>query len=304
MTVAQAFDKFLSDRMVYCSPETIKTYSGHLKNFWKYLTEVYRKSIQELDFTELPKDDNIYSGFIVYMREKKNVKNVTIRSYCRAVKAFLRFCYEQDYCRDYLKGVKLPRDDSAPKMPLYAAEVEDIDKTFNRSTLKGKRNYAIVHLMLDVGLRSQEVRHLKIEHLDRAHNLVHIMDSKGNKSRIVLCPDFVFNAIQDYLSACGRSSGAVFLSLRDNTELKKNTLNLMFADLKKESGVSRLHPHLLRHTFATSYLVGGGNLEFLRVFMGHSDYTVTKSYSSLAAQCKMLGADIYKLDKIFFERGY
>lgn len=303
MTVAQAFDRFLSDRMVYCSPETIKTYSGHLKNFWIYLEEVYEIPIHEMDFEQFSKEDNIYSGFIIHMREKK-VKNVTIRSYCRAVKAYLRFCYEQDYCRDYLKGVKLPRDDSALKMPLYATEVEEIDKTFDRSTLKGKRNYAIVHLMLDVGLRSQEVRHLKTEHLDSLHNLVHVVDSKGNKSRIVLCPDFVFSAIGDYLCACGRSSGAVFLSLRSDSELKKNTLNLMFAELKKESGIKRLHPHLLRHTFATSYLVGGGNLEFLRVFMGHSDYTVTKGYSSLAAQCKMLGADIYKLDKIFFERGY
>lgn len=304
MTVAQAFDKFLSDRMVYCSPETIKTYSGHLKNFWKYLEDICRASIHDIDFEALPEDNNIYSGFIVHMREKKKVKNVTIRSYCRAVKAFLRFCYEQDYCKDYLKGVKLPKDDSALKMPLYAAEVDAIDKTFNRNTLKGKRNYAIVHLMLDVGLRSQEVRHMKVEHLDQEHNLVHVIDSKGNKSRIVLCPEFVFSAIYDYLNECGRSSGVVFLSLSDNSELKKNTLNLMFSHLKKDSGINRLHPHLLRHTFATSYLVGGGNLEFLRVFMGHSDYTVTKSYSSLAAQCKMLGADIYKLDKIFFERGY
>lgn len=304
MTVAQAFENFLSDRSVYCSLETIKCYSGHLKNFWRYLESVYRKPIQELDFVELPESENIYSGFILHMRKKGSVKNVTIRSYCRAVKAFLKFCYEKDYCRDYLKGVKLPRDDSAPKMPLYTSEVEAIDKTFNRKTLKGKRNYAIVHLMLDCGLRSQEVRHLKIKDLDRQHNLIHIADSKGNKSRIVLCPDFVFDAIDSYLVTCRRSSGAVFLSLRDKCELKKNTLNLMFADLKKESGVERLHPHLLRHTFATSYLVGGGNLEFLRVFMGHYDYTVTKSYSSLAAQCKMLGADIYKLDKIFFERGY
>ena len=58
------------------------------------------------------------------------------------------------------------------------------------------------------------------------------------------------------------------------------------------------------HTFDTSYLLGGGNLEFLRVFMGHYDYSVTKVYTSMAAQCRMLGIEVYKLDKIFFERGY
>ncbi len=304
MILVQAFKNFLSDRMVYCSPETMKTYGSHLNNFWKYLEHVYDKPVSELDFSDIPEEQNIYSGFIVHMRQKGTVKNVTIRSYCRAVKAFLRFCYDQDYCRDYIKGVKLPRDDSTPKLPLYTAEVAAIDKTFDRSTLKGKRNYAIVHLMLDCGLRSQEVRNLQVEHLEPDHNLLHVIDSKGNKSRIILCPDFIFSSISDYMAACGRSSGYVFQSLRSDELLKKNTLNLMFADLKQESGVKRLHPHLLRHTFATSYLVGGGNLEFLRVFMGHYDYTVTKSYSSLAAECKMLGLDIYKLDKIFFERGY
>ena len=65
-----------------------------------------------------------------------------------------------------------------------------------------------------------------------------------------------------------------------------------------------LHAHLLRHTFATSYLVGGGNLEFLRAFLGHSDYNVTRGYSQLAAECKMLGVNVYHLDPIFFKKGY
>ena len=51
-------------------------------------------------------------------------------------------------------------------------------------------------------------------------------------------------------------------------------------------------------------LVGGGNLEFLRVFLGHSDYNVTRGYSQLAAECKMLGVNVYHLDPIFFKNGY
>ncbi|MEZ3471455.1 MAG: site-specific integrase [Lachnospiraceae bacterium] len=86
--------------------------------------------------------------------------------------------------------------------------------------------------------------------------------------------------------------------------MTRNSLKGLFTKLKKESGISRLHAHLLRHTFATSYLIGGGNLEFLRVFMGHSDYNATKIYSQLAAEGKMLGVKIYQLDPFFFEKGY
>lgn len=304
MTVKHAYECFLADRSIYCSPQTLISYSGHISVFFRYLTEKYNTSVDVIDFSELPAGDNIYSGFILYLRTKGGVKNVTIRSYCRAVKAFLKYCYEEDYCRDYIKKVKLPKDDSVPKMPLYVSEVSAIDSTFDLLTVKGRRNYAIVHLMLDCGLRSREVCRLQVKDLDMQHNLLHINDSKGNKSRIVLCPDFVFNAVYDYLKFKRRTEGFVFTSLRGNNVLVKNTISQLFADLKKESGVERLHAHLLRHTFATSYLIGGGNLEFLRAFMGHYDYSVTKNYSSLAAQCKMLGADIYQLDKIFFERGY
>lgn len=96
----------------------------------------------------------------------------------------------------------------------------------------------------------------------------------------------------------------LFLSLRSSEPITADAVKHLFTKLKKESGIKRLHAHLLRHTFATSYLIGGGNLEFLRVFMGHSDYNVTKIYSQLAAESKMLGVDVYHLDPIFFKKGY
>ena len=299
MTVSEAYDNFIADRIVYCSPDTIKSYSGHLQVFFKYMEEKYNQKMDSLAFPE----ENIYKDFIVYLI-KKDMRNVTIRSYCRTVKAFLKYCYEESYCPDYLKKVKLPKDDSEPKLPLSAEEVAIIDNSFDKSTLKGKRNYLLTHLMLDCGLRSQEVRHLNISDMDKSKNLIHIKDSKGNKSRIVLCPDHVYAAAEDYLDARGSSSVRVLQSLKSDAELTKNAINQIYADLRVQTKIDRLHPHLFRHTFATSYLLGGGNLEFLRVFMGHYDYSVTKVYTSMAAQCRMLGIDVYKLDKIFFERGY
>lgn len=65
--------------------------------------------------------------------------------------------------------------------------------------------------------------------------------------------------------------------------------------------VPRVHAHLLRHTFATSFILGGGTLEVLRVLMGHSDYNVTKEYLHIAAQMRLTNFDIYKLDEVFFK---
>ncbi len=302
MTIAQADKHFMENRAVYCSDKTLRSYACHLQVFYHFLEAFYQQPIELLTFEQLPPDDNIYSGFILSQRSK--VKNSTIRSYCRTIKVFLRYCYEEDYCRDYLKKVKLPKDDAIPRMPLYADEVAAIDATFDRQTLKGSRNYCIFHLMLDCGLRREEVTALKLENLDFARNLLSIEISKGMKSRIVLIPDFLLDAINTYLQMEHPVSGYLFRSLKTGEPITDNTIKQMFQHLKEESGVQRVHAHLLRHTFATSYLIGGGNLEFLRVFLGHTDYNVTKQYSQLAAKCKMLGVAVYRLDPIFFTRGY
>ncbi len=303
MTIKETYDMFIRNRSVYCSPETLRSYNGHMKIFFNYLETVGGKNISELSFDDFG-DTPLYSDFIIYLR-KKAVKNVTIRSYCRIVKAYLRYGYQNDLCQDYLKGVRLPPDDSHPKVVLYADGVKKIDACFDMMTEKGRRNYCMFHLMLDCGLRSQEVRHLRYEDIDQERNIIHILDSKGCKNRITLIPDFLIHAIDHYVDLLVReTSGTLFTSLRSNEPLSKNSIKQLFARLKKETGISRLHAHLLRHTFATSYLIGGGNLEFLRVFMGHSDYNVTQIYSQLAAQSKMLGVSVYRLDPIFFQKGY
>ena len=242
--------------------------------------------------------------FILELRTRK-IKNSSIRSYCRSVKAFLHWTYENNFSPDYLKGVKLPKDDAVAEMPLFVEDVVKIDALFDRGTEQGLRNYCIFHLLLDCGLRRQEVCHLQLHHLDPERNILHIVNSKENKSRFVLIPDFLISALQEYDQRIGITSGYMLRQLRDSEcPLTSNTVKMIFQDLKISTGIDRLHAHLLRHTFAISYLIGGGNLEFLRVFLGHYDYAATKTYVAMAAQMKLLGASVYQLDPIFFQRGY
>ena len=301
-SIGKTFDDFIMDRETSCSNKTIIKYRDDVKLFFKFL--MVCKLDPDVDgIDKLPLD--AYKGFVVWLRSKRK-RAVSIRSYCRSVKVFLRWCCVNGFCQDITSGVKLPRDDSKVKLPLYAAEVKKIDKCFDflSYSVQPLRDYCIFHLMLDCGLRRQEVVNLKTDDLEFDKNVIIIMDSKGNKSRMVLIPDFLVKKIRSYLGNRINLPGFVFLSLRGSDSISDNTIKMLMQHLKKKSGVDRLHAHLLRHTFATSYLVGGGNLEFLRVFLGHSDYDVTKIYSSMAAQMKMLHADVYKLDPIFFTRGY
>ena len=247
MNIKETYEMFIRSRSVYCSPETLRLYEGHLKVFFRYLEDVSGKDMENLTFDDFP-DIQPYSGFIIHLREK-GTRNVTIRSYCRIVKAYLRYCYQNDMCRDYLKGIRLPPDDAHPKVVLYADEVKRIDACFDMHTEKGRRNYCIFHLMLDCGLRSQEVRHLKPGDIDRDRNIIHILNSKGCKSRITPVPDFLVREIDGYTKFYGHTSGYLFASLRSGKPLTANALKQIFTKLKRESGIERLHAHLLRHTF-------------------------------------------------------
>ena len=92
MNIKETYEMFIRSRSVYCSPETLRLYEGHLKVFFRYLEDVSGKDMENLTFDDFP-DIQPYSGFIIHLREK-GTRNVTIRSYCRIVKAYLRYCYQ------------------------------------------------------------------------------------------------------------------------------------------------------------------------------------------------------------------
>lgn len=288
MTIYECYARFISDRYAYCSYSTIQSYDGHFRLFTMYLKETY--SGLDTCIGDLP--DSFFQDFVIWLRHR-DITSSSVRSYCRTIKAFLNYCFREGYCRDFLRSVKLPKDDAEAPQPLLQEEVEILDSLLESVP----RNYCIVHLMLDCGLRSSEVVHLKVEHIDFQHDLLNVKVSKGAKSRRVLLPSFLREQLLEYLA--GRSAGYLFEPLRgDGVCITENTIKQLMQDLKQKSGIPRLHAHLLRHTFATAYLIGGGNLEYLRCMMGHTSYNVTQIYTSLAAECSMLQIPVYKLKRI------
>lgn len=321
ITLKQAYDLFLNDRSTFSSDKTIDYYEENLSRFLKYIND-YDSSIEMLD--DLP--GNIFVEYVKYLRKRHRfedhptmpvsdefIKNTTINTYCRAVKAFLRFCYEEEYLTVKVKIPRLPKSDAEQKIPLYVDEVKRIDSNFNLKTKLGLRNYCIVHLMLDAGLRCQEVVGLRFRDLLFDKNVIHVEISKNCKSRVVLmCPrlkQHIYKYAVMYRhyddSASERLSDEyVFLGIRNDEVITVNTIKQLFSRLKSRTEIERLHPHLLRHTFATSYIMGGGNLEMLRILLGHYDYSVTQNYLHLANQYKLMRADIYRLDPVFFKTAY
>lgn len=283
MELKQAVAEFLEDRSSYCAKKTLENYQAHLERFLKQVPT----KVEELSVT-------VIRNYVLQMR-KDGIRSVTIQSYMRSVKAFCNWLYEEGYLEtNVTKGVKLPRPDPQMKQPLSEDEVKRIFQE-----LYSPRDRLIFRLMLDAGLRESEVCNLKYTDIDLEHNLLRIHNSKFNRNRIVpICPKLklwleYYKSGKEYvvLDKCGN-------------QLSPNAIKQLFFKLKKSTGITRVHAHLCRHTFATSYIMGGGNLEKLRVMLGHSDYNVTKGYLQMAAEYDIVKYPIYRLDSVFFETGY
>lgn len=317
MTVNDAYDSFIKSGSSHWAPKTKFYYEQNVGYFLKYLQERYAKKSETMDISELP--ESVLTEYVIWLRSRQrysahplrdrmNVNGVikcnTVNTYMRATKAFFNYIYQASYTRiRYTEGLKLPRSDNDQIVPLLASEVVAIDAVFDRSIPNDLRNLCIIHLMLDAGLRSSEVIALHPGDVIFASKTIVVNRSKGNKSRVVIMCPLLEELLNDYFELF-HPIGTVFRKTTENKAINESVMRALFLRIVRNTGIDRLHPHLLRHTFATSYIMGGGNLETLRILMGHFDYSVTRQYLHLAAQNQILGSDIYRLDPVFFKSSY
>lgn len=318
MTITAAYDKFIHTGSSHWAPRTKIYYERNICYFMDYIESVLHFSCKNMLLEQLPADILIqyavwlrskarYSGHPLkgYMNVGGTIKSNTVNTYMRAVKAFFNYLYKSGFVKiRYAEGLKLPRPDDDQIVPLMMSEVVAIDRSFDREVLNDLRNLCIIHLMLDAGLRSCEVIQLQTADLIFASSTIVINRSKGDKSRVVIMCPYLASLLRDYMNRIHPCSGILFRKSTENKPINEAVMKALFRRLRNNTGIERLHPHLLRHTFATSYIMGGGNLETLRILLGHFDYSVTRKYLHLAAQNQILGTDIYHLDPVFFKTGY
>jgi len=143
------------------------------------------------------------------------------------------------------------------------------------------RDRAIVLLMLDTGLRVSEVAGLRLGDL-RSDGTVKV-NGKGSKERITPVGSTARTAIVRYLGQRGPGQPDDALFLGRKGEISARGLQHMVRRLKGRVGVTgRLSPHSLRHTFARSYLVNGGDVFSLQRILGHTSLDMVKRYVALA----------------------
>ena len=310
MTLKQAYDLFLFDRQTFCSEKTMENYENTIRYFCNFMMELRGCPLDSILLSSITLMD--LKEYVVWLRKRPaninhplkdaggKLSRRTVRNYVVDVKTFFNFLSREGYMDDVCKGLKVIKSEKRVIVPLSAPEVQAVDSLFNLKSYLGCRNYCIVHLMLDAGLRSNEVCVLRIQDVNFENKYIHVY-GKGAKERIVPMARNLRKYLYEYVYLHRKAVGTdYFFTSIDNVPISDQVIKSMFARLRRKSGVLRLRPHLLRHTFATCFILDGGSVEMLRILLGHESISTTQIYMHLASVYEF-NEYPYQLDPIFFQ---
>lgn len=281
---AELFNQFVA--YLDATPKTVDTYTKALKQLSKYLSFNGITQPQREDIIAF-REDLKASGH----------KPTTIQNYITAAKLFFKWTAQAGYypnIAEHLKGAKLNRDHK--KDYLTSRQVKEVLSGIDTSTSKGKRDYAILTLMITGGLRTIEVARADIGDIRNAgeHTVLYVQGKgKQEKTDFIKLSAPVEKAIRAYLTDRGETAPdkPLFVSLSNNGSGERMTTRAISGIAKermRQAGYdsSRLTAHSLRHTAVTLALLAGEEITEVQQFARHSNLATTMIYNHAIDKAK------------------
>ncbi|MGO1470502.1 MAG: tyrosine recombinase XerC [Tissierella sp.] len=281
------------------SSNTTKEYFLDLRTFFKFLkiryglidrkTEFRDIDIEDVDI-ELIKKVTIQDlhSYISYVDRKRNNKNLTKSRKVASLRSFFDYLYSKLKLIDENPALQLESPKSNSRLPVYLT-LEQSNELLNAALANkneeySKRDYAIIMIFLNCGLRLSELSSIDINKIKDDDTLTVI--GKGNKERTIFLNNACSEAIDDYLIVRPKKTKdnkALFISKQKN-RLSNRAIQHMIDKYLKEIGLdtSIYSTHKLRHTAATlMYKYGNVDIRALQEILGHESVATTQIYTHI-----------------------
>lgn len=276
MNTTEALSKFLEDRSRRCTPRIVHWYESHIGLFLRWLSD------QEIGTLEAVTAEHI-EHYIAYLRDvpclnrKGKLSPTTIRKRVSAIRTYFRWAFKLKLIEhDLAASIVPPKVGRRLPKALTPAQVKTL-----LSVSMSARERAAILLILDSGLRLSEAANLDIGDVDLERCVAHVQHGKGDKERYVVFSEDTSAALQAWLDERYTNFGETGIFTGLQGKLTSIGLYKLIMRVAERAGVV-LHPHMLRHTFATAYLDAGGSILDLRDLMGHTDIKTTTIYVSVS----------------------
>ncbi|MDR0842436.1 MAG: tyrosine recombinase XerC [Acidobacteriota bacterium] len=301
-TLSGWMEKFLEYLRVQrgASPHTLRNYAADLRQFHHHLTTAPDGG--ERPAPELEDIDNLtIREFLGVLYEEKNKKSSAARKLA-TLRSFMKYLTAEGAIRTSpARGVASPKQEL--RLPDYMTldAAAHLMETPDANSNAGVRDRAILELLYGAGLRVSELVGLDLENVSLGERLVRVL-GKGSKERIVPFGQKAVTALESYLgvrpallSAKMRSAlrvqtkqknndTALFLNLRGGRLTDRSVGNIVDRYVVQLAERLKVHPHTLRHTFATHMLNSGADLRAIQELLGHESLSTTQKYTHVSVE--------------------
>jgi len=245
------------------APATVRAYIRGVANFAKH----FGKSPDQLGAEQIRE----YQLFLI------KEKGVALPTYIQIISG-LRFLYTNTlHCQVPIGRIPFPR--SEEKLPIILSR-EEVKALLDAPKNLGHRT--ILSTMYAAGPRISEVTHIRISDIDSSRKVIWIRGGKGRKDRQTLLPPKLLELLRCYWR-CKRSPDWLFPGEKAGRPITCNAICLACKKAAQAAGISKaIHPHSLRHAFATHLLEAGVNLRNIQILLGHAKLETTARYLHVA----------------------
>jgi site-specific recombinase XerD len=279
MIVMTDLEKLLKDYLAYLeieknrSPKTRENYERYLKEFLKF-----SKAKSPNDITE-----PVVREFRLALA-RRNIKKITQGYYIIALRNFLKYLLRRDIKVLAPEKIELPK---VPERQIEVLEYQDLERLLSApkgNDLRSLRDKAILETFFSTGLRLSELCALN-RYIDLKRGEISVR-GKGDRLRVVFLSNAAKDAIQNYLDKRKDTEEALFVSLTKSGNvigrITPRAVERLIDERAREAGIpKKIHPHQLRHSFATDLLINGADLRSVQELLGHSNISTTQIYTHL-----------------------
>jgi len=277
----------------------------HANTFLDYLTQQrrlshhtvnnYRRDLTQLiDFCQGQELSHWHSvkpadlrQFIAFLH-RKGLASRTIQRMLSATRSLYQYLIRQDLAEtNPAQAVQAPKAEKRLPSTLDVDQMNALLDQTQADTFVACRDRAIMELFYSSGLRLAELATLDLRDIDFGDQLVHVT-GKGNKDRVCPVGSVAIKALQDWLEKRDQTGffdqPAVFIT-QQGRRLGMRSIQKRLSFWGKKQGISdRVHPHRLRHAFASHMLESSGDLRAVQELLGHSDISTTQIYTHVDFQ--------------------
>lgn len=250
------------------SPRTLANYKSNLEMFMDRVKKPTSK---------ITTDD--IRAYITYLSETRGLADTSLQTHINTLRAFFGWLHAEEKIKrnPMLRIRSLKIDKKHARQALSAEELERF-----RDACKTYREKALVEFLVSSGCRLSEVANLNYDDLNFAERSVTVR-GKGDKDRVVYFSVRARLMLQEYKAERKGGVGLFVSSRAPYPPLRPRAIQRIIHTISERAGLAgRVHPHLLRHTFATMALNSGMDVTAIQRLLGHEDIATTQIYAAMS----------------------